>query len=71
MAMWDGSFRPTVKKWRWEHKRVWWPFLQCEKSGEFLFLKKAYYGMFYLDWEYDHDMWLSEKEYIWKTLKDE
>lgn len=71
MAMWDGSFEPVVEKWRWEKRRVWAPFLQCERSGRFLFLKEAYYGIFSLDWEYDHDMWLCREEYLFAALKEE
>lgn len=71
MAFWDGSFGPAVKKWRWECKRVWWPFLQCERSHKFLFLKKAYYGCYYIDWEFDHDLWLSAEEFTFARLKDE
>lgn len=70
MAFWDGSMTPAMKKWRWENRRVWNPFRKCERSGEYLFLKKAYYGRYYVDWEYDHDTWLSEKEYLWKVLKE-
>lgn len=71
MAMWDGSFEPVVKKWHWKKKRAWWPFLQCERSGHFLFLKEAYHGIFVQDWEYDHDLWLSKEEFMLATLKDE
>lgn len=71
MAYFDGSFGPAVKKWNWKQKRVWWPFLQCERSQRFLFLKKAYYGVLITDWEYDHDMWLSAEEFMIATLKGE
>lgn len=71
MAMWDGSFNPPVKKWRWEYKRVWWPFIRCDRSHRSLFLKKAYWGDFYLDWEWDHDMLLSKEEFLFAQLKGE
>lgn len=71
MAIWDGTFGPTVKKWHWKKHRVWSPFLQCERSGRSLFLKEAYYGVFCQDWEYDHDMWLSREEYLFAALKGE
>lgn len=71
MAFFDGDMTPAVKKWRWVKKRVWWPFLQCERSYRFLFLKEAYYGCFYLDWEYDRDMWLSKEEFLFAQLRGE
>ena len=71
MAFWDGSFAPVVKKWHWTKRRVWWPFLQCERSERFLFLEEAYYGQFFLDWEYDHDMWLSKEEFMFAKLRGE
>ena len=71
MAYFDGNFGPAVKIWNWKQKRVWWPFLQCERSQRFLFLKKAYYGVLIIDWEYDHDMWLSAEEFMFAQLKGE
>jgi hypothetical protein len=70
MAMWDGGdFGPVVKRWRWEERRVWWPFLQCERSYKFLFLKKAYYGNHYSNQEYYRDMWLSKEEFLFAQLR--
>lgn len=71
MAIWDGSLGPAMKKWHWKKRRVWWPFLQCERSQRFLFLKEAYYGRLVIDWEYDRDMWLSAEEFMLATLRDE
>lgn len=69
MAFWDGSLEPAMRKWLWEMKRVYNPFVRCCRNGKRLFLKKAYYGKFYLDWEYDHDSWLSVEEYTWAKLR--
>ena len=69
MAMWDGSYQKVLEKWHWKERRVWWPGLQCERSHKFLFLKKAYYGTFFQDWEYDHDMWLSKEEFLFAQLR--
>lgn len=71
MAFWDGSLTPAKREWRWRERRVWWPFLQCERSHRFLFLEKAYYGCLYIDWEFDHDVWLSKEEYMLKVLRDD
>ena len=75
MAMWDGSYEKVVRKWIWEERRVWWPFLQCERSYKFLFLKKAYYGRrtiystFFKEQDYDHDIWLSKEEFLFAQLR--
>lgn len=74
MAMWDGGdLGPIVKKWHWEERRVWWPFLQCERSYKFLFLKKAYYGQYYSDDGYYVDdyseKWLSKEEFLFAQLR--
>ena len=71
MAMWDGSVGPAMKKWHWQKRKVWWPFLQCERSERFLFLEQAYYGVLIVDWEYDHDMWLSKEEFMTAALRGE
>jgi len=71
MAMWDGTFGPAMKKWRWKKCRVWSPFLQCERSRRRLFLKEAYCGDFFLDWEWDHTLWLSKEEFLFAQLKGE
>ena len=71
MAYWDGSYGKAVTRWHWKQRRVLWPFLQCERSHKFLFLKKAYYGCYYVDWEFDHDVWLSAEEYMLKVLRDD
>lgn len=71
MAFWDGTFGPAVKKWHWRKRRVLSLFLQCERSHRFLFLKEAYYGVLVLDWEYDHDMWLSKEEFLFAQLRGE
>ena len=71
MAFFSGDMSPPVKKWRWTKKRVWWPFLQCERSHRFLFLEEAYHGNFYLDWEWDHELWLSKEEFLFAQLKGE
>ena len=76
MAMWDGSYSKPVEEWVWKKRRVWRPFLQCERSHKFLFLKKAYYGKrpiyntFFKEKDY-HDMWLSKEEYLFAILKDD
>ena len=69
MAMWDGGDWPVVKKWDWEERRVWWPGLQCERNYKFLFLKKAYYGRYYSDFEFVRDMWLSKEEFLFAQLR--
>ena len=71
MAYWDGTVRPAMKKWIWKKKRCWSPRTLCNRSNRALFFKEAYYGRFYLDWEYDHDMWLSKEEFTWAVLKGE
>lgn len=71
MAYWDGNYGPAMRKWNWKQKRVWWPFLQCDRSHRFLFLKKAYHGVLITDWEYDRDMWLSAEEFTFAQLKGE
>lgn len=72
MAMWDGAdWGPVVRKWHWKERRVWWPFLQCERSYKFLFLKKAYYGRYYVDWELEREVWLSAEEFMLAALKEE
>ena len=72
MAMWDGEdFGPVEKVWRQEERRVWWPFLQCERNYKFLFLKKAYYGKYCSDREFIRDMWLSKEEFLFAQLKGE
>ena len=53
MAFWDGSLTPVMRKWYWKECRIWWPFLRCDRSYKSLFLKKAYYGRCYRDWETD------------------
>lgn len=67
MAYWDGDFGTGVEEWYWKQKRVWWPLIQCKRSGRYLFLKKAYYGRC----EYNNDMWLSKEEYMFAMLKGE
>jgi hypothetical protein len=52
-------------EWRWDQRRVYNPFRKCEKSGKFLFLQKAYYGVEFIDYIPDREIWLSEKEYIY------
>ena len=69
MAMWDGTYTKVVKKWNWRKRRVLWPFLQCERSYRFLFLKEAYYGTHSVDWEVERDMWLSKEEYVFAQLR--
>ncbi len=64
MAAWFGD---DVNKWHWIEQRVWWPFLQCERSYKFLFLKKAYYGKR----DYYGDMWLSKEEFMFAKLRGE
>ena len=54
-----------------KERRVWWPFLQCERSYKFLFLKKAYYGRYYVDWELEREVWLSAEEFMLAALKEE
>ncbi len=71
MAMWDGDFTPSKKEIRWEQKRVWSPFAQCYRSGKFLFLKKAYYCRYYVDYEFVTSGWLSSEEYMMKVLRDD
>lgn len=71
MAFWNGDFTPAKKEWRWEQKRAWLPFTQCQRSHKFLFLKKAYYGRYYVDWEFVSEQWLSPEEYMLKVLRDD
>lgn len=71
MAFWDGSFEPAVEKWHWKKKRCWSLRTLCQRSNRSLFLKEAYYGVLVLDWEYDHDMWLSKEEFLFAQLREE
>lgn len=71
MAMWDGDFTPSKKEFRWKQKRVWSPFTRCYRSGKFLFLKKAYYCRYYVDYELVTAGWLSSEEYMLKVLRDD
>jgi hypothetical protein len=71
MAMWDGSLTPVKREWRWRKRRVYSPFRQCDRSKKFLFLKKAYYGRYYVDWEFYKDSWLSSEEYMLATLRED
>lgn len=71
MAFWDGSITPVMRKWHWKERIVWWPFLKCDRSHKSLFLKKAYYGRHYIDWEFERDMWLSAEEFMLAALKEE
>ena len=67
----DLVFGPPVLKWKWRKRRVWWPFLQCERSHRFLFLKNAYYGRYYVDYDIERDMWLSAEEFMLAMLRSE
>ena len=71
MAFYFDGMEPAVWKWRWEKRRVYSPFRRCGRSRKFLFLKEAYYGCLYIDWEFDRDLWLSKEEYMFAVLKDE
>ncbi len=71
MAFYFEGMGPAVLKWHWEERRVWSPFLRCQRTRKFLFLKKAFYGRYYIDWEFDHDLWLSANEYLFASLKGE
>lgn len=71
MSFWDGSFTPAKKEWRWEERRVYDPFVRCSKTNKKLFLKKAYYGRFFVDWTYKCDKWLSKNAYTIAVLKGE
>jgi hypothetical protein len=71
VAYWDGAITPTKKEWLWVQKRAWLPFTQCQRSHKFLFLKKAYYGRYYVDWQLVSEQWLSPEEYMLKVLRDD
>lgn len=75
MAFWNGDMTPAVREWRWKEQRVYNPFRVCTRSGRSLFLRKAHYGRFYIDWEYSPeygpDKWLSKEEYLLAMLRDE
>jgi hypothetical protein len=70
MAYWNGDITPAKKEWRWEKKRAMHP-VRCHRSGRFLFLKEAYYGRYYFDWELVSEQWLSPEEYMLKVLRDD
>ena len=57
------------RKWKWQYKRVWNPFIKCDRSDRSLFLKKAYHGRCYTEWEVEYDMWLSKEEYLFQALR--
>ena len=71
MAFWDGDLTPAKHEWRWAKKRAWLPFAQCQRSRKFLFLKKAYCGRYYVDYEFVIEEWLSPEEYMLKVLRDD
>lgn len=71
MAYFGGDMGPAVKKWHWQKRRVISPFLRCKRSGRSLYLKEAYYGQLFLDWEFDYDIWLSKEEFIFAQLRGE
>lgn len=60
-----------MQAWQWIELRVWSPFVKCDRSKQRLFGKIAYYGVFFQDWEYCHDYWLSEREYLLAVLRGE
>lgn len=71
MAFYTDDIGFVVRRWNWEMRRVWSPFRRCERSNKSLFLKKAFHGCLYTDWEYEYDLWLSKEEYVFAKLKGE
>lgn len=69
MAPLHNWMGPVVKKWHWQNRRVLSPFLRCQHTRKFLFLKKAVHGRYYVDYDFQRDIWLSQEAFIFAELR--
>jgi len=69
---WDKDIDRSMRvRWTWVKRRVLWLFTRCNRSNKLLFLRTAYKGIRSTDYGYIGNIWLSQKEYMLKVLRDE